>query len=76
MPVKEPPMRHLIPALFTLLVGISAVSAADPGLQQGDHVAVIGDSITEQKLYSLYIEKRFRRPSKAPIRCRGLRPWW
>ena len=49
-------MRHLIPALFTLLVGIGAVSAADPGLQQGDHVAVIGDSITEQKLYSLYIE--------------------
>lgn len=49
-------MRHLIPALLTLLVGIGAVTAADPGLQQGDHVAVIGDSITEQKLYSLYIE--------------------
>lgn len=30
--------------------------AAGPSLQQGDYVAVIGDSITEQRLYSLYIE--------------------
>jgi lysophospholipase L1-like esterase len=30
--------------------------AAAPCLQHGDHVAVIGDSITEQRLYSLYIE--------------------
>jgi lysophospholipase L1-like esterase len=30
--------------------------AAGPALQQGDHVAVIGDSITEQRLYSMYIE--------------------
>jgi lysophospholipase L1-like esterase len=49
-------MRQLIPALLSLLVGIGAIGAAEPGLQQGDHVAVIGDSITEQKLYSVYIE--------------------
>src|SRR5690348_4015371 len=31
--------------------------SAGPGLRQGDYVAVVGDSITEQKLYSMYIEE-------------------
>ena len=30
--------------------------AADSGLQTGDFVAVVGDSITEQKQYSVFIE--------------------
>jgi lysophospholipase L1-like esterase len=30
--------------------------AADPVFKAGDHIAVIGDSITEQKLYSRFIE--------------------
>jgi len=47
----------LIPTLLCSLIGSAGVSiAAEPGLQQGDYVAVIGDSITEQKLYSVYIE--------------------
>src|SRR5207245_713423 len=31
-------------------------SSADQKLKGGDYVGVIGDSITEQKLYSVYIE--------------------
>lgn len=47
----------LVPALLAALVGFANLgAAAEPGLQQGDYVAVIGDSITEQKLYSVYIE--------------------
>jgi lysophospholipase L1-like esterase len=47
-----------VTALF-LIVGATfcpQALAADAKLAQGDHVAVIGDSITEQRLYSLYIE--------------------
>ena len=40
-----------------LLVTLPAVvSADDPVLGKGDRLAIIGDSITEQKLYSKYIE--------------------
>jgi lysophospholipase L1-like esterase len=41
---------------FTAVVLGSTVLPAAPGLQAGDTVAVIGDSITEQRLYSMYIE--------------------
>ncbi len=34
----------------------SVAAAADVKLAQGDYVAVIGDSITEQRLYSVFIE--------------------
>jgi len=49
------------PATILVLLGVvlaicSAALAADAKLQQGDYVAVIGDSITEQRLYSMYIE--------------------
>jgi lysophospholipase L1-like esterase len=37
-------------------VPFAVASGADLVLQPKDHVAVIGDSITEQRLYSLYIE--------------------
>jgi lysophospholipase L1-like esterase len=33
-----------------------ALRAAEPVLKPGDRVAIIGDSITEQKLYSKYVE--------------------
>jgi hypothetical protein len=38
-----------------VFVGI-AVASAETLLKPDDYVAVIGDSITEQKLYSLYME--------------------
>lgn len=54
-------LRHVLPSL--LFAGLSALAAAEPAveagglaLKPGDHVAVIGDSITEQKLYSRFIE--------------------
>lgn len=40
-------------ALLTLPL---AIKAAEPVLQSGDRVAIVGDSITEQKLYSKYVE--------------------
>ena len=40
---------------LALAVCTTAV-AADPKLQSGDYVAVIGDSITEQKRYSRILE--------------------
>jgi lysophospholipase L1-like esterase len=42
--------------LAALWVMVSPALAAEAKLQCGDHVAVIGDSITEQRLYSMYIE--------------------
>ncbi|MCX5684611.1 MAG: hypothetical protein NT049_13110, partial [Planctomycetota bacterium] len=38
-----------------LLAGL-AVGAENPVLKKGDRLAVIGDSITEQKMYSKFIE--------------------
>jgi lysophospholipase L1-like esterase len=46
----------LCAALFLALAFVSPTYAAEPPIRQGDYVAVIGDSITEQRLYSLYIE--------------------
>ncbi len=50
----------LVPALICALFGFggsaAVATAAESGLQKGDYVAVIGDSITEQKLYSVNIE--------------------
>lgn len=48
----------LIPTLLCALIGGfgSAATAAENGLKDGDYVAIIGDSITEQKMYSLNIE--------------------
>ncbi|MDB5174505.1 MAG: GDSL-like Lipase/Acylhydrolase, partial [Phycisphaerales bacterium] len=42
-------------AMFVLAGGTPA-RAAEGGLKAGDYVAVIGDSITEQKQYSVFIE--------------------
>ncbi len=49
--------RIITPAVVVVLALCSLhLYAASPSLQQGDYVAVIGDSITEQRLYSLFIE--------------------
>lgn len=50
--------RHLLGAVALVLASWSCfqASAAEPLLREGDHVAVIGDSITEQRLYSMFIE--------------------
>jgi len=42
-------------SLLAVLVLISVSHAAE-GLKAGDSVAIIGDSITEQKLCSVYME--------------------
>src|SRR5258707_12558543 len=44
-----------VSALFVAAAGAPSLGA-DGGLKAGDHVAVIGDSITEQKQYSVFIE--------------------
>jgi lysophospholipase L1-like esterase len=53
-------MRVLSPLIASLvacsLSAWSSVSAADAGLKEGDLVAICGDSITEQKDYSVDIE--------------------
>ena len=43
-------------AIFVVLASVSAFARAEEGLRQGDFVAVVGDSITEQKLYSVFME--------------------
>lgn len=51
------PLRHAAVRLAAiLLAAAAALPAAEPLLRAGDRVAVIGDSITEQKLYSRFIE--------------------
>ena len=50
-------MRRLsLLAGFGLILGTSICPAADNGLKPGDHVAIIGDSITEQRQYSVFME--------------------
>ena len=50
-------MKRLLICLPLLLAAFSsALSAQDMVLEKGDRLAIIGDSITEQKLYSKFIE--------------------
>src|SRR5882672_5163185 len=49
------PVRCLA-TLVVLLIAPSAARAAEPLLHDGDYLAVVGDSITEQKQYSVFIE--------------------
>jgi lysophospholipase L1-like esterase len=45
------------PALLcALLLGWASTASAELALKPDDYIAIIGDSITEQKLYSLYME--------------------
>ncbi len=43
-------------AVLLLALPVQAGGGADPVLKKGRRVAVVGDSITEQKLYSRYLE--------------------
>lgn len=45
-----------LPALLLCMFAVFPARAAE-GLKDGDYVGVIGDSITEQRLYSLFIEE-------------------
>lgn len=47
--------RYVLPCLL-LAVLTPWAYAESKGLQEGDRIAIIGDSITEQKLYSAFIE--------------------
>ena len=49
--------RRLRALLAVALLAVVAPLRAEPVLRDGDLVAVCGDSITEQKLYSLYIQQ-------------------
>jgi lysophospholipase L1-like esterase len=51
-------MKRFLTGLLILVLSVlcAAQSLAQTQLKDGDYVAVIGDSITEQRLYSMYIE--------------------
>lgn len=50
-------MRRVAMALLALMLVLAAPAfGAEARLKDGDYVAVIGDSITEQRLYSTFIE--------------------
>ncbi len=54
---KAPTMKHILAGLALVAGALSGVvSAETPVLEKGDRLAIIGDSITEQKLYSKFIE--------------------
>ena len=48
--------RIFLLSCLVLCLSVAMARAQDTGLKDGDYVAVIGDSITEQKVYSLFIE--------------------
>ena len=50
------PVARVLALVLALTASVSSCFAAEPKLKSGDYVAVIGDSITEQRLYSLFIE--------------------
>lgn len=49
-------MSSLRPLIVLFLACTPILQAADPVLKSGDRLAIVGDSITEQKLYSKFIE--------------------
>src|SRR5688572_19630536 len=49
-------LNRCAPLLFVLAIACRAAQAGDSAVVPGARVAVIGDSITEQKLYSKYVE--------------------
>ena len=49
-------IRRFSAVVVLVIVSLPAARAAESLLQNGDYVAVVGDSITEQKQYSVFIE--------------------
>jgi lysophospholipase L1-like esterase len=50
------PVPRFFPLLLIALSLLAQTTLAAPAIEQGDVVAVCGDSLTEQKVYSVYIE--------------------
>src|SRR5690349_2455999 len=55
---KEPRMRSARLAVFALLLALPGLSRADSPfyLKDGDRVVFYGDSITDQRLYTTFVE--------------------
>ena len=54
---SKPSIFHVVLVILTIASAAIPAHAQDaPRLQQGDFVAICGDSITEQRLYSVYIQ--------------------
>lgn len=54
---KAPPVKSRIALLPLLFCALCSIASSDqPVLERGDRLAIVGDSITEQKLYSKYLE--------------------
>jgi lysophospholipase L1-like esterase len=49
-------MKRYLIVLGLVFCSACVARAAEPSLKSGDFVAIIGDSITEQKLYSVFVE--------------------
>src|SRR6476469_6262492 len=43
-------------SLLSIFLLMTSARADEPALKPGDHIAIVGDSITEQKLYSVFME--------------------
>src|SRR3974390_1536146 len=52
----KPCKSRILFTLFVLAVQVASVSATDFLIRDGDRVVFLGDSITEQRLYTTYIE--------------------
>ena len=52
--------------LFLLGFGLAGILRAEPPLQPDDFVAICGDSITEQRMYSVFMEDYFLMCQPAP----------
>ena len=50
-----PAIKLLVPSLLMACM-VPVAQGGDFSLKQGDRLAIIGDSITEQKIYSVYLE--------------------
>lgn len=59
-------MKRIQLSLAVLAAALVTGQAADPALRSGDNIAICGDSITEQKIYSAYLEDYFLACQPAP----------
>lgn len=57
MPMKMPRFLFVLAGLAASVMALRA--GETPALRAGDNIAICGDSITEQKLYSAYLEDYF-----------------
>src|ERR1043165_8820163 len=55
-PMMKPAFKSLPFALLTTIILVTRAIAGDFLIHDGDRVVFLGDSITEQRLYTTYIE--------------------